>query len=253
MARSLRSTFICALAGSGMVFALTSSAEAQVCLDPARTVFAGGPSSEGCLQFESAMTCEEAWLEGHSGPASCYFDELSQECFGCGPNNENAGFCINSCTTPPEPPDEGVPAPCTIGFWKNRADTPMGQGQHFPDPAFDQVVTAAVFLSPAFAGSQELLDALVKKGRRSPEERADQQLAALLLNFAAGDLFANDDKCALFEGNQVAENSCEGAGTVGEALEDILTDLDASEFELAKDCADDLNNGIGVLDANVAD
>jgi hypothetical protein len=150
-------------------------------------------------------------------------------------------------------PDDGVPVPCTIGFWKNRADTPMGQAQHFPDPEFDQVVAAAASLSPVFADAPELLEALWKKGRRSQQEKAEQQLAALLLNLAAGDLFADNGKCELFEGNEVSENSCEGAVTVGQALAGILADMDAGEFERAKDCADDLNNGIGVVDANVAD
>jgi hypothetical protein len=253
MPKYLRSTLACALVACGVGLLVTSPAGAQVCEDPARTVYGGGPGSEGCLQYPTPGTCEMAWVDGDRGPASCYFDDTSQSCFGCGPNNESAGSCTNTCTMPPEPPNDGVPSPCTIGFWKNRADTPMGQGQHFPDPAFDQVVAAAASLSPLFTDSQELLDALGTKGRRSDLERAEQQLAAVLLNLAAGDLFANDDKCALFDGNEVFDNSCEGVETVGEALGLILVDMDAGEFEHAKNCADDLNNGIGVVDANVAD
>jgi len=254
MPNVLRSKSVCVLIACGVGLVVASPVGAQVCLDPERTVFGGGPSSEGCRQFDAVATCEEAWIDGHNGPASCYFDDLSQTCLGCGPNNEDAGACTNTCkVVPPEPPDDGDPAPCTIGFWKNRADTPMGQAQHFPDPQFDQVVAAAVPLSPVFTDASQLLNALWKKGRRSQQQKAEQQLAALLLNLAAGDLFANNGKCELYEGNEVSENSCEEAGTVGQALDDILADMYAGEFERGKDCADDLNNGIGVVDANVAD
>ena len=250
MSKSLRTCFF------GLMFAcvsVPSTASAQTCEDPARTVFAGGPGSEGCLQFADRTSCEEAWVDGHNGPASCYFDGAVGGCFGCGPNNENAGLCANSCTEPPEPPEDGTPIPCTIGFWKNRADTPMGQGHHFPDPEFDLVVDAAVSSSPVFVDADELLDALFKKGRRSQEERAEQQLSALILNLAAGDLFPDNEKCKLFLGNAISGNSCVDDGTVGETLAGILADISAGSFEDAKDCADDINNGIGVVDAEVSE
>ena len=187
------------------------------------------------------------------GPASCYFDGAVGGCFGCGPNNENSGLCMNTCTEAPEPPEDGTPIPCTIGFWKNRADTPMGQGNHFPDPEFDLVVDAAVLLSPVFGDAGELLDAFVRKGRRSQEEKAEQQLSALLLNLAAEDLFPKNEKCKLFEGNALSGNSCADDDTVDEALAGILTGISAASFEDAKDCSDDINNGIGVVDADVSE
>jgi hypothetical protein len=197
-------------------------------------------------------TCEIAWVDGHQGPASCAFDEAIG-CFGCGPKNEDAGLCINTCLAPPEPPDDGDPIPCTIGFWKNRADTPMGQAQHFPDPGFDEVVDQAVLLTPIFLDASELLDVLGKNGRRSQAEKAEQQLAALLLNLAAGDLFPENGKCELFEGNLLSDNSCEDDPTVGDALASILADISGGSDEDAKDCADDINNALGVVGANVSE
>ena len=252
MARSLR-TFSFGLVVAALCVAAPSAGVAQTCEDPARSVFAGGPGSEGCLQFIDRTSCEEAWVDGHNGPASCYFDEDLGECFGCGPNNESAGLCTNTCLEPPEPPEDGTPIPCTIGFWKNRADTPMGQGKHFPDPGFDLAVDEAVLLSPVFGDAGQLLDALIKKGRRSQEEKAEQQLSALLLNLAAGDLFPENEKCKLFDGNALSGNSCVDDDTVGEALAAILADISAGSFEDAKDCADDINNGIGVVDADVSE
>ena len=151
--------------------------------------------------------CEMAWNIGSNGTpldpsddfaASCFF--LDGICRGCGPNNENAGLCTNTCVSPAF----GTPIPCSHGFWKNRADTPTGQARHFPDPDFDQVVAAAVDLSPVFAEPPELLMALVRKGKRTQQQKAEQQLAALLLNLAAGDLFADNQKCELFESNALS-------------------------------------------------
>jgi hypothetical protein len=244
---TLRAALVRILIGGALGLALPGVSQAQTCEDSARTIFTGGPGSEGCLLIDDQTTCEMAWVEGHQGPASCAWDEALGGCFGCGPNNEGAGVCTNTCIAPPEPPDDGVPIPCTIGFWKNRADTPMGQSQHFPDPNFDEVVDQAALLTPIFTDGGELLDALGKKGRRTQQEKAEQQLAALQLNLAAGDLFPEDGKCALYEGNELSENSCVGAPTVGDALVGILADMSGGLYEDAKDCADDINNGIGVV------
>ena len=40
-----------------------------------------------------------------------------------------------------------------------------------------------------------------------------------------------------------------GDATVGEALSSVPDGIAAGDFEDAKDCADDINNGIGVLGA----
>ena len=245
---TLRTAIVRALAGAALGLSVPAASLAQVCEDPARTIFAGVPSSEGCLSIDDQATCEMAWVEGHQGPASCAYDETFGGCFGCGPNNEDAGRCSNTCVAPPEPPDDGIPIPCTIGFWKNRADTPMGQAQHFPDPNFDELVDHAALLTAIFMDDgSDLLDALAKQGRRTQEEKAEQQLAALQLNLAAGDLFRDDGKCALYESNELSNNSCMGDATIGHALASILTDMSEGDYEDAKDCADDINNGIGVV------
>jgi hypothetical protein len=239
---------LCTLAAAALVAGLPGSAAAQVCEDAERTFFAGGPGSEGCTTIEGRATCEIAWVEGRSGPASCgYREDIG--CFGCGPANEDAGLCGNTCVAPPE---DGDPIPCTIGFWTNRSHTPMGQSQHFPDPEFDQVVDYAATLTPLFADGADLLDALTKQGRRTQEEKARQQAAALALSLGAGDLYPDNGKCQLFEGNLLSENSCEGDTSVGEAFESIQVNIGNGDFELAKDCADDINNGIGVEGADLS-
>ncbi len=166
-------------------------------------------------------------------------------------------FCVGPLT-PPE--ITGEPLPCTIGFWKNRADGKNGTLQWFPDGDFAAVVAAAVTLSSGLftgadpnadcgvAGFDDLLCALGSKGKRTIEERGRQQLAATFLNLAAGDLYPDNTKCKLFEGNQVTSNACGDALGVGEAVNQARIDIDGDEAgqHEAHECSDDLNNGIGV-------
>ncbi len=236
-----------------LALGVAAVSHAQTCADPSRTFFAGDPFTEACRFTEDQQECETAWhIGGRKTPdtsddfaASCFFSVLDEECLGCGPKNEGMGLCTNTCVAPAN----GTPIPCTIGFWKNRAQTPEGQAHHFADPEFDQVLGAAALLSSEFANPVELLTALLSQGERTQEEKALQQLAGLLLNLAAGELFPDNQKCELFESNSLGENACVGATTVGAALDRILADLAAEQFEAAKDCADDLNNGNGVLEA----
>jgi hypothetical protein len=64
-----------------------------------RTIFAGGPQTSACHTFDGNQTnCEKAYHQGDGGiVASCYYDTDDDECFGCGPNNEEAGNCTNTC------------------------------------------------------------------------------------------------------------------------------------------------------------
>jgi hypothetical protein len=66
------------------------------CADPSRTIFAGGPGSSACQQFEDDVdSCEHAWhVSGNGKAASCFVDAI---CSGCGPNNESDGSCTNTC------------------------------------------------------------------------------------------------------------------------------------------------------------
>jgi len=147
--------------------------------------------------------------------------------------------------------EEGDALPCTIGFWKNRAAGKNGTLHHFPDPEFGQVLTAAAALcSGVFTDEADLLAQLASKGKRSILIRAKQQKAAWCLNMAAGDLFPNNLKCKLFDGNWIVDNACGMGLTVGDAftqcLADITSGLNALEHD-AHDCADDVNNGISVI------
>jgi hypothetical protein len=168
----------------------------------------------------------------------------------------NGDFALDAPATcdivPVVPPEVvGNPNPCTIGFWKNREDGKLGTLQHFPDGEFEAVKAEAVSISTVFASKAGLVEALTSKGQRDIEERARQQLAALLLNIAAGTLFPDNTKCRLFLGNQI---DTDGNGTadmtVGEALTLIESNIlsgDPALQEQAKDLADDINNGIGLL------
>jgi hypothetical protein len=150
------------------------------------------------------------------------------------------------------PPDAvGDPNPCTIGFWKNREDGKKGTLQHFPDGEFEALKAEAVSISTVFSTEAELVEALTSKGKRTVEERAQQQLAALLLNIAAGRLFPDNTKCRLFLLNEVDTDGDGTANmTVAEALTEIESNILSGDPELQKQAqglADDINNGIGVL------
>lgn len=66
--------------------------------DPTRTIFAGGPQSSACRQFDGNQTsCEQAFHLGEDGIASCWYDSNSDSCRGCGQNNEESCLCQNTC------------------------------------------------------------------------------------------------------------------------------------------------------------
>ncbi len=109
------------------------------CLDVTRTIFAGFPGSEGCRSFNgnSAM-CLQAYVEGQSGVASCWYDEEDGNCRGCGYENANDGDCTNSCQAPPvctQQPTrtmlgncgqfEGDPTACSNAFELSNKGTPI--------------------------------------------------------------------------------------------------------------------------------
>ena len=79
------------------------------CEDPSRTIFAGGPGTQACHQFDGDQTsCEAAWhMSGAGYPASCFYD--AGICSGCGPSNEGAGLCTNTCVPPLPPPPRDDP------------------------------------------------------------------------------------------------------------------------------------------------
>jgi len=154
------------------------------------------------------------------------------------------------CVGPVLPPAGGDPMPCTIGFWKNRSVGKKGTLQHFPGSDFDDVLMQAVALSGGlFTDEAALLTDLRSKGNRPADQRARQQFAAFLLNLAAGDLFPDNSKCRLFGTNSIDDNSCGTAIDIGTAVDNFFASYNAGNFTDAKDCADDTNNGIGVIGA----
>jgi hypothetical protein len=72
--------------------------EPVTCADATRTVFAGGPGSDACNDFDGDQSaCEAAWHEGNSGAASCWFDTDGGTCRGCGLPNQLRQNCVNTC------------------------------------------------------------------------------------------------------------------------------------------------------------
>ena len=92
MSEFLKRTLLCGLVAATLGFGAAGATWAQtaVCEDTSRTVFAGGPGSEGCLEIADQATCEAAWIDGHNGPASCFYApgcRTNAVCCGCGPTN----------------------------------------------------------------------------------------------------------------------------------------------------------------------
>lgn len=81
---------------------LANTCVEATCLDQTRTIYAGGPGSQACQQFDGDQSaCVAAFQRGSNGrSASCYYDVDNGECFGCGPSNEGEGDCVNTCVTP---------------------------------------------------------------------------------------------------------------------------------------------------------
>jgi hypothetical protein len=153
---------------------------------------------------------------------------------------------IDGAPAPTEPPGE----PRTIGFWKNTYQG-RGKGSMLYDAVTREALAAiavsrtAVFDSVNDDGDthvDDLLPALTSGGKRPMLVQAQQQLAALLLNLAAG---------LLEETTPIDLTALTSATTVGGAVDeiaDILTNpLSTDEdVERAKDIADNINNGQGV-------
>ena len=103
---------------------------------------------------------------------------------------------------------------------------------------------------PVYGCAVPCPNALESSGNRSTVERARQQLAATLLNLAAGDLFPENGKCALFEENNITSNACGDNLNVGAGVADSksgITSGDPQAEHEALECLDDINNEIGVI------
>ena len=190
-------------------------------------------------------TTSQLYLTSDCGPGTMP-DQLMESSIPGQFGFDGSGQCI-APTVPPVA--TGDPVPCTIGFWKNRAAGKKGTLQHFDAAQFDAIVSLGVVLSGGiFADEAALLSDLQSKGNRPPSQRARQQLAALVLDLAAGTLNPDNQKCKLFGGNTISSNACGANMSVDQALDFFFLEYAAGRFLEAKDCADDVNNGIGVGD-----
>jgi hypothetical protein len=164
-------------------------------------------------------------------------------------NLDTPGTCVGPFV---EPQEEGEPMPCTIGFWKNRSKGKKGLLKFFPGTDFDpDLLNAAAALSNGiFATGTDVKNAVMAKGNIGDQAKAERQLAALLLDLAAGDLYPNNQKCKLFDGNLISTNACGSNITISQALNDpvngIFAQYAAGNYGFVNDCADDINNGEGL-------
>jgi len=136
-----------------------------------------------------------------------------------------------------------------MGFWKNRVLGRRGLLKFFPDSQLDNIVNEAVSDSTVFSTQGELEVVLTSRGMRSVGERAEQELAALLLNLAAGELYPDQFDARLFSCNTFTYDST--TITVGEALTQIESKTfsgDEAEQQEALEMANAINNGMGVAE-----
>jgi len=194
-------------------------------------------------RLDPGAVSEELTLQSPYGPGAVTDNVSSLD----GTSGFDApGSCVGPFVAP-----TGEPLPCTIGFWKNRADGKPGTLQWFPNGDFDLVVSQAVTLSSGiFASSTELLAYLGSTGKRPIGDRAKQQLAATLLNMAAADLYPDNQKCKLFDANPIVSNACGDSITIATAVNAAKVDVngDTAAQHEAMECLDDINNGVGIDD-----
>jgi hypothetical protein len=198
--------------------------------------------------IDPGETSEQLYLTSPFGPG-----EVTDTTIAVGStfSIDTTSTCVGPVVAPPS-------LGCTIGFWKNRQDGKKGVLKFFPDGDFDAVKAEAVAISSVFATEAELVAALTSKGNRDIEERTKQQLAALLLNIAAGNLYPSNTKCRLFIAENGTQIDIDGDGIADLSLEAALTLIESNllsgDPDLQHDAhqlADDINNGIGVLNSSM--
>ena len=107
------------------------------------------------------QTSEQLYVHSTYGPGTVNDNLVSVE-------DEFAFDTTGHLRRPFVPPSRTASrSPCTIGFWKNRADGKKGTLQWFPDGDFTAVVNAAVALSSGiFTSAADLLFYLQSQGPR---------------------------------------------------------------------------------------
>lgn len=119
----------------------------------------------------------------------------------------------------------------TIGYWKNH------------DEERNFFISSAVSISSVFSSTGDLDLYLSKKGKKTMEEKAKQQLAALLLNLAS----SLDPSTLLTTGELEIHQMVLGAtgSTAADAknvIESVINNRDSANMEHVKDLADEINN-----------
>jgi hypothetical protein len=121
----------------------------------------------------------------------------------------------------------------TIGYWKNH------------DEERNFFVDDAVALSSVFDTTGALYLSLTKKGKKTMQQKAEQQLAALLLNCASSLDSATVLDAGELEILQLIDPSYDATATVADAkseIENVILLMDSANMENAKDLADEINN-----------
>jgi hypothetical protein len=152
---------------------------------------------------------------------------------------------------PTELPDA---CPCNTSFWKLRAVSWPFLGYAFPGQQFEDVKARAVALSGGyFTSKADLQNALFTLSLLDVRKLARRELASLLLNVAAGELFPGNTRCRLFPGTWLdVDDNGWADSTVGEAIGQIIADIQSGDWFLqveALQLATDINNGSNVIGA----
>ena len=225
---------------TGLVGTINSSVDLNMVITSTNTTLGSRFISEFQAALDTAMAAEAAVRLELTIVDGGAFDATA---------NGNVLGVVDGVPAPDAP---SVVEPRTIGFWKN---TFLGRGkgsQLFDAVAREALGQAAVDRTPVFDSAiddgdtdlaDDLIPVLTSSGKQEMQIRARQQLAALLLNLAAD---------FLDETTPISLPALTSSTTVGEAVDEIasiLTDplSTAEDLERAKDIADSINNGEGVL------
>jgi hypothetical protein len=142
--------------------------------------------------------------------------------------------------------------PCTTSYWNLRIALWPFFLHDFPGGQLDQIETKAVALSGGFFTSKnDLVAALLYPGLLDIRKKAKRELAAVLLNTAAGELFPANTTCRLFLGTQLdQDNDGTADSTVSAAIGQIVTEIQSNDLFTQLDAlsmAAQINNGQDVL------
>jgi hypothetical protein len=144
------------------------------------------------------------------------------------------------------------PCPCTTSYWVLRSIGWIFFLGDFPGGQLDQIKTRAVALSGGFfTSNSDLMNSLLYPGLLDVRKKAKKELAALLMNVAAGDLFPANTKCRLFLRTDLdSDGDGTADGTVDAAIGQIITEIQSGDFFQQLDAlatAAQINNGQDVL------